>query len=168
MLEKFKFEIERKWLLSSLPDVAAGITPIEYERYFLPSEPAEEIRIQKVGEKYTYQKKIEVPGVGRERVEDREISEEEFLNLKKGATGSILRTRYDLAPNVSIQVYHGKHEGLIRYEVEFQSVDESEAFQPEPWVGREITDSPLGRDSRLLSMSDEEFQKELENNKSNE
>lgn len=161
MPENLKFEIERKWLLSSLPDAVMGITPIEYERYFLPSEQGEEIRIQKVGDKYTYQKKIEVPGVGRERAEDRGISEEEFLELKKTAIGSILRTRYDLSSIVAIQVYHGKHEGLIRYEVEFQSVDESEAFQPEPWAGREITDSPLGRDSRLLFMSDDEFQEEL-------
>ena len=161
MTQKLKLEIERKWLLAGLPDMVSGIVPVEYERYFLPSNSGEEIRIQKKGNKRIYQRKVEVPGVGRERAEDREIVEAEFLELKKTATGSILRTRYGLSPMVAIQVYHGEHEGLIRYEVEFQSVEEAQAFEPEPWVGREITNSPLGRDSRLLSMSRDEFEQEM-------
>lgn len=161
MPEKLKLEIERKWLLMSLPDSVSGIIPVEYERYFLPSKSGEEIRIQKKGDKYTYQRKVEVSGVGRERAEDKEIPETEFLELKETATGSILRTRYDLSPMVAIQVYHGEREGLIRYEVEFGSLEEARNFQPEPWVGQEITDSPLGRDSRLISMSSDEFEQEL-------
>lgn len=164
MTQKLKFEIERKWLLAELPDIVSGVVPVEYERYFLPSNQGEEIRIQKKGNKHTYQRKVEVPGVGRERAEDREIGEAEFLELKKTAVGSILRTRYDISPMVAIQVYHGEHEGLIRYEVEFRSVEESQAFEPESWLGREITDSSLGRDSRLLSISRDEFEKELNGN----
>ncbi len=157
---KNTLEIERKFLLSTLPDVN-GIAPIEYERYFLERGNGVETRVQKKGNKYTYEKKIEKEGIGRERAEEREISEEEFNTLKKTASKAILRTRYDTSPLIAIQVYHGDYEGLIRYEVEFNTVEEAQAFVPEPWLGKEITNSPLGRDGKFLDLSREEFLLEL-------
>lgn len=160
MLMKNALEIERKFILKTLPDVS-GITPVKYERYFLERGNSIETRIQKKGDKYTYEKKVEKEGVGRERAEEREISEEEFNTLKKTASKAILRTRYDISPLIAIQVYHGDYKGLIRYEVEFNTVEEAQAFVPEPWLGKEITDSPLGRDGKLLDLSREEFLLEL-------
>ncbi|MBP9701453.1 MAG: hypothetical protein KBD47_00545 [Candidatus Pacebacteria bacterium] len=153
-------EIERKFILSKLPDVS-GIIPMEYERYFLERGSGIETRVQKKGNKYTYEKKIEKEGVGRERAEEREISEEEFNTLKKTASKAILRTRYDISPLIAIQAYHGDYEGLIRYEVEFNTVEEAQAFVPESWLGKEIIDSPIGRDGKLLDLNREEFLLEL-------
>ncbi len=154
-------EIERKWLLSALPASAAGITPVVYERYFLASALGQEIRIQKKGDRFIYERKIEIPGVGRERAEERDITEAEFETFRKTASKAILRSRYDLAPGVAIQVYHGDYAGLIRYEVEFENAEAAQAFVPESWFGREITDSPLGRDARLLKLNPEEFRAEM-------
>ncbi|MBI5126743.1 MAG: hypothetical protein HZA80_03205 [Candidatus Taylorbacteria bacterium] len=159
-MSKLQLEIERKFLLSKLPDVSA-ITAIPYERYFLERTKEVEVRIQRKGNIFTYQRKVEVPGIGRERSEDHEISEEEFNKLKITASKAILRTRYDLSPMIAIQVYHGDHEGLIRYEVEFPTSEDATKFQPEPWMGKEITDSPLGRDGKLLDLSPEQFTAEL-------
>lgn len=157
---KNTLEIERKFLISKLPDVS-GIVPIEYERYFLERSNGIETRVQKKGNKYTFEKKVEKEGVGRERAEEREISEEEFNTLKKAASKAILRTRYDISPLVAIQVYQGDYEGLIRYEVEFNTVEEAQAYVPESWLGKEITESPLGRDGKLLDLSREDFLAEL-------
>lgn len=157
---KLQIEIERKFLLPKLPDVSK-ITAVPYERYFLERSIDVEIRIQRKGNVFTYQRKVEKPGIGRERSEDREISEEEFNRLKRTASKAILRTRYDLSPLTAIQVYHGEYEGLIRYEVEFTTPEEAQAFQAEPWMGKEITNSPLGRDGKLLDLSPKEFAAEL-------
>jgi CYTH domain-containing protein len=157
---KLKTEIERKFFPKTLPDLS-GVAPVAYERYFLERGNGVEVRIQRKGTKFTYQRKTEVAGVGRSRDEDREISAEEFERLKVGASAAIVRTRYDLPPLVALQVYGGAHEGLVRYEVEFPSTEAAAAFVPEPWMGEEITESPLGRDALLLDLTPEEFRRQL-------
>ena len=61
----------------------------------------------------------------------------------------------------SIKVYKGKYAGLIRAEFEFESEKEAKAFEKPDWVGTEISNSPLGRDSRLSNLCKEDFNREL-------
>jgi adenylate cyclase len=39
-----------------------------------------------------------------------------------------------------VDVYADAHEGLLTAEIEFPSVEASEAFTPPEWLGREVTD----------------------------
>ena len=41
-----------------------------------------------------------------------------------------------------VDVYGGPLDGLITAEVEFESVTDSEGFDPPPWFGEEITGDP--------------------------
>ena len=43
---------------------------------------------------------------------------------------------------------------------EFTSKENANKFTPPSWMGEEITDTPLGRDSRLLDLTEEEFKKD--------
>ncbi|MEN9921948.1 MAG: hypothetical protein RL097_224 [Candidatus Parcubacteria bacterium] len=148
-------EIERKFLIKAMPDLL-GITPVRYERYYLKREAGVEERIQKKGTKFEHEKKTLISTLERTR-EKREISEEEFLRLKKEAGEAIVRDGYGLGNNTSIKIYHGRFEGLLRVEIEFATKEDALAYKPEQWMGDEITASPLGRDSTLLDLSESEF-----------
>ncbi len=161
-----KTEIERKFFVRQMPDIS-HIKPLFYERYILKYEDGEEERISKIDGKYIYQKKKEVSALGRRR-EKKEMSLEEFNKLKQTAKKAIFRERYDLSehPKVSIQIYRGEHEGLIRAEVEFDSEEEATNFKPFDWMGIEMTNLPIARDAKLLNLTKEEFKSHLAQRKS--
>jgi len=90
-----------------------------------------------------------------------EITQTEFEQLKKQAPYWIFRKSYKISqePNISIKVYSDRFEWLQRVEVEFNSEEQAYSFVIPDWFGEEITDSPLGRDSQLINLSEEEFKK---------
>jgi len=150
-------EIERKFFIKEMPNLS-GVVPVRYERYYLRIEPDFEERVQKVGD--VYEREIKSRKSELERTSGKTlITEEEFDALKPQAQSAIVRDSYLLSnnPEISIKFYHGRYEGLVRAEVEFDSVEEARGFVPPSWMGREITDGPLGRDSQLLGLSEEEF-----------
>lgn len=155
-------EIERKFAVRTLPDLT-HIRPIRYERYFLDVSPEYEDRIQKKGDIYERERKVRKSDLSRS-TEKEIISAEEFELLKKSAMKGIIRESYHISdfPRVSIKVYHGEFEGLVRAEVECCSEEEAIHFVPFAWMGEEITYSPLGKDAKLLGLSREEFQMLLE------
>lgn len=150
-------EIERKFLIAQMPDLS-NKSPMRYERYYLKRDNGIEERIQKKGDLFEHELKKEISSLERTK-DKKEISEQEFEKMKTGASEAIIRDGYKIDDQVSIKIYHGKFKGLKRAEVEFDSRDEATAYIPESWMGKEITDSPLGRDSALLDLSAEEFQK---------
>ncbi len=87
----------------------------------------------------------------------KEITKEEFDDLKQNASEAIIRDRYNISsnPDIAIQVYHGKFEGLIRVEVEFETQEKAMSFQPLDWMGEEMTGLPIARDSKLLDLTSE-------------
>lgn len=152
-------EIERKWILPSLPKAVADQTPLQYERHFLFISDSIEIRIQRKGEKYEFERKVKQRSLERTG-QKFEISKEEFNVLKGASIRSIRRESYVLG-NISIKKYTGTFEGLIRAEVEFKSEEEAKAFEVPDWLGAEISDSRLGKDKNLVMLSEEDFKREL-------
>lgn len=153
-----KKEIERKFILKELPEFIVT-APLRYERHYLYTGNGIELRIQRKGDLFELERTIESSEHGRD-THKIQISSHEFDILKKISLGSIVRESYLVEdPNyyVSVKLYHERFEGLIRAEVEFDSEEDADEFIPYDWFGEEITDSPLGRDSKLLSVSDEEF-----------
>ncbi|MEI7579002.1 MAG: hypothetical protein WCJ58_03065 [bacterium] len=155
-------EITRKWLPKSLPDLSQ-IKAQYFERYFLFIGEYAEVRIQKMGEQYYFERKVEKTKLVRE---DNiiEITEEEFLGLKKLATKAIIREIYKVQekPLIEVKIYQGDYQGLVRIEVEFATETEAKAYEPLAWFGREITGTKIGSDGKLIKMDREEFEKEVE------
>lgn len=151
-------EIERKFLIRHMPKLS-GITPELQERYFLQHGDLAEERIQKKGDVCEYELKMALSP--REwRREKRTIDEKEFTMLSRRAPKVILRESYSFSkknPRVSIKKYKGDYRGLELAEVEFDSAVESEHFKPLEWMGVEITNSQLGRESWLLDLDREHF-----------
>lgn len=150
-------EIERKFLINKLPNLK-GKTKEEFERYYFFRGNGIEIRIQRINITYEFERKVRKSKLGS-RIYKFPISREEFEYFKPKNSDSIIRDNYKISVNlnVSVKIYHERFEGLVRVEVEFNTEKEANKFTPLDWMGREITNSPLGRDSRLLDLSDKEF-----------
>lgn len=154
-------EIERKFLITTLPDIS-HLQSLEYERHFLYISSASELRIQRKGDLYELERKI-----SQEELIDQKykfpVSKDEFEALKKLCTKGLSRTSYILEdiPGASLKVYNTLYDGLIRAEVEFPTKEEAESFVPPKWFGKEITGTSLAKDKQLVCLSREEFLHEL-------
>ncbi|MBW3604900.1 MAG: hypothetical protein KY460_08320, partial [Actinobacteria bacterium] len=54
---------------------------------------------------------------------------------------------------VEVDEFDGALSGLVIAEVEFESQDDSRAFQPPAWFGREVTDDDRYRNADLAQRS---------------
>ena len=66
------------------------------------------------------------------------------------------------SPRILIKKYKGDYRGFVFAQVEFDSIEAMERFEPLDWMGTEITNSPLGRDAWLLGLDREHFMKVLQ------
>jgi len=150
-------EIERKFLVKEMPNLD-GFKPLSYERYFLFKNRFVEIRVQKRGDIYEFERKENQNNLSTKKIKF-EISRDEFLKLKENSVNFIRRKSYIISknPSITIKVYDEKHCDLRRIEVEFDSELDAEKFVPLKWFGKKITNSKLGRDSKLIDLSKEEI-----------
>ena len=135
-------EIERKFLLESLPE-AYKQNPVEIQQgYLLICPDGSEFRVRKKGELFLQTLKKPL-AEGRTEIET-EISQklfEEFWLLTAGKRLEKTRFYYPLQQEAmaEIDVYKGRNKGLIVIEVEFDSIEASRKFTPPAWFGKEIT-----------------------------
>jgi adenylate cyclase len=135
-------EIERKFLVRFLPDDLKQLSSFVIEQGYLATESAgRQVRLRKVGSATSLTFKV---GRGTHR-EEREIklSSKQFAALWPGTAGRRLRkVRYEIPwDNVLIEldVFRGRHAGLVVAEVEFPNHATRRNFKPPWWFGREVT-----------------------------
>lgn len=151
-------EIERKFLISQLPDLRS-IKPIRQERYYLKQDLKEQVRVQRKEDSYELETKIWIGPLQYEK-HKKKISKEEFEEYKKNCERVILRDSYTISiqPKISIKIYHGEQEGFMRAEIEFESIEAAQNYPLPEWVGKEITDTALGLDAQLILLTKKEIQ----------
>lgn len=154
-------EIERKYLIKQMPDLN-NIKPIRYERYYIRDNVDNQVRVQKKDEKFELETKAKINDIEYKK-EKQEITEQEFLKLIKECKTVIIRDSYLINenPNITIKIYHGKYEGLIRAEIEFNNEYEYNNFKIPKWFGKDISDTQLGMDAKLIKLDREMFLKIL-------
>ena len=147
-------EIERKFLLKGLPDKLKGSRCYIIDQGYLASESAgRQVRIRKKGKAATLTFKV---GRGAHR-EEREIrlGPKQFAALWPGTAGRRLRkVRYDIPWKnllIEIDVYRGRHAGLVVAEVEFPDRVTCRKFKPPSWFGREVTGEKRYSNVRLAN-----------------
>ena len=140
-------EIEKKYLVSKLPDNLSDYTAFELEQCYLCSNPT--IRIRKKNEDYilTYKNRVK-PSVedGRLCVSDEvelPLTKGSYEHLRQKADGKqITKTRY-LIPyegyRIELDVFHGDYEGFYLAEVEFETEEQSTRFLPPVWFGKDVS-----------------------------
>lgn len=151
-------EIERKFLINEMPRLF-GIKKVLQERYFIQRGDLFEEGLKRKDSIFEYESKFVLSKNERTR-EKITITKEEFDTLKERGTHILFRESYTLSqksPIVSIKKYKGIYRGLTLAEVEFDSISEMESFVPFDWMGMEVTDTPLGKDSLLIDLDKEKF-----------
>ena len=148
-------EIERKFLVAKMPFDLAMLEHDLLEQGYLAIDPElHEVRIRKAGEAYY----LTVKSGGRLTREEYEINLEprQFEALWPATEGRRLRkTRYYIkrgSPQVTIDVYEGRFQGLNLAEVEFASQEEARSYRPPKWMGKEVTGHSFLKNRNLLDV----------------
>ncbi len=147
-------EIERKYLIRELPEDLRRWQHWPIAQGYLATESAgRQVRLRKKGKQTSLTFKV---GRGAHR-EEREInlSPKQFAALWPGTAGRRLRKmRYEIPWRgllIEIDVYRGKHAGLVVAEVEFPNLAMCRKFKPPGWFGREVTGQKAYSNVRLAN-----------------
>lgn len=150
-------EIERKYLITSLPEELTLLDGIEYEQAYLCVSPV--VRIRREGEEYwlTYKS----AGLMVREEANLPLTEEAFAHLLQKADGfTITKTRYFLPLSehrtIELDIFHGHLAPLMTAEVEFASEAEANAFIAPDWFGKDVTFDGRYHNSRLSSVREYE------------
>jgi CYTH domain-containing protein len=136
-------EVERKFVLSEPPPGLESQPRKRIEQGYLAiGEDGVEVRIRRADGECTLTVKS-APGLVRVE-EELEIDERRFEALWQLTPGRrVVKTRYlvGLDDDLTAEVddYANELEGLMTAEVEFPSEEASASFEPDDWMGREVT-----------------------------
>jgi adenylate cyclase len=145
-------EIERKFLVK--PDLIGDLPEAEtITQGYLSVDPKRTVRLRICGNRAFLTVKSQSEMVNVERYEwEFEIPllvASEMMEIC--LPGRIVKSRY-LIPcgchTFEVDVFHGKHEGLIIAEIELEN--ESEQFEKPVWLGKEVTGNPEYYNSNLI------------------
>lgn len=147
--------LTKRYIVKEIGDLMLS-EPMRYERYYINDS----LRIQRKGK--LLEKEILIDNIVLEKIV---IDEKEFDDLKLQSNKMIIRDSYLylLDSRVSIKKYYGDYEELIRVEVKFANNGEMEHYKKESWMGKDITNTPLGFDAYLSKLNREEFLKYYNN-----
>ncbi len=141
-LKNAPLEIERKWIVDSLPDLSSITPKFIRQGYLEDAADGSEVRVRECNDKFYLTTKSR-GGIVRSESE-KEISSEEFSWLWDKTLGHrIEKLRYCVPCGghiVEIDVYQGPRKGLVIGEVEFLSLRDAERFSPPAWFGQEVTE----------------------------
>ena len=155
-------EIERKYLVESLPENLEGFPHVEIEQGYLCTSPT--LRIRRMGNAFILTVKEKIHSKFTTSIVNREeefnLSEEAYLSLKAKCEGRmVLKTRYRIpllntmpdapALTAELDIFHGVHQGLMLVEVEFPSEEMANSFVAPQWCGPDVSNDKRYRTSWL-------------------
>lgn len=133
-------QIERKYLINTLPENLDTYPHRKIEQGYLCTSPV--VRIRKQDEEYflTYKSK----GLMSREEYNLPLTQEAYEHLKPKADGyTISKTRYliplDETHTIELDVFDPPFAPLYMAEVEFATVEEAENFTPPEWFGEDVT-----------------------------
>lgn len=143
-------EIERKYLIKKLPDRLDSYRKKEIEQGYLNRNPV--LRIRKSNDSFilTYKMKksagVSDAPLYNEEIEA-ELTEEAYYHLREKVDGNIItKTRYIIPYSsneknykIELDIFHGKLDGLVFAEVEFESLQDSMTFCKPEWFGEDVS-----------------------------
>ena len=146
-------EIERKYLIPSLPFPVIDYPCHKIEQGYLSTEPV--VRIRKDNDEYilTYKSK----GLMIREEYNLPLTKESYEHLKTKIDGQLIqKSRYVLPLSGSLMIeldlFEGSLAPLMLAEVEFPDEDCANAFVPPDWFGEDVTFSAKYHNSTLSSL----------------
>lgn len=148
-------EIERKYLIHTLPDHLEDYPHRTLEQAYLCTEPV--VRVRRDDNDYilTYKSK----GLMVREEYNLPLTEEAYRHLLVKADGRIITKERYCIPygdhlTVELDVFDGDLAPLLLAEVEFASEEEANAFTPPAWFGKDVTFSSKYHNSTLSQKKD--------------
>ena len=145
--ERQKMEIERKFLIKSLPGDLSEYYSTLIEQAYLCGRPV--IRVRRDGDQYymTYKG----GGLIAREEYNLPLTEDAYEHLLAKADGRIITKRRYRIPfgtyTIELDVFSGAYEGLILAEVEFESLADARQFIPPDWFAEDVSENPLYHNS---------------------
>jgi len=153
-------EIERKFLLKSMPDISGALKK-EIEQGYLCSGPV--VRIRKSNEDYilTYKSKLGLSqdcAIQNDEVE-MPLTKEAYEHLREKIDGKLVeKTRYVLPlpqqRKAELDIFKGRLNGLAFVEVEFESEAAAEEFELPDWFGEDVSKNIAFSNAYLSEVED--------------
>ena len=148
-------EIERKFLVPELPPrLQQWPAALIEQGYLAVGDNGTEVRVRRRDGDAVLTVK---GGGGRSRTEEEfGIDDERFARLWPLTEGRrVEKTRHVIDAgeglDIEVDVYSGALTGLMVAEVEFDTEEAADAFEPPAWFGREVTDDARFKNQRLAS-----------------
>lgn len=148
-------EIERKYLIHTLPDHLEDYPHRTLEQAYLCTEPV--VRVRRDDNDYilTYKSK----GLMVREEYNLPLTEEAYRHLLVKADGRIITKERYCIPygdhlTVELDIFDGDLAPLLLAEVEFASEEEANAFTPPDWFGEDVTFSSKYHNSTLSQKKD--------------
>lgn len=161
-------EIERKFLVKSLPEQLDSYPCHRIEQAYLCTGPV--VRIRHLDDEFilTYKSGGKM---AREEVE-LPLTEQAYYHLREKADGTIITKRRYVLPlddilKIELDVFEGELNGFIMAEVEFPSIETANSFTPPSWFLKDVTFLPDFHNSHISALDKagrEEFLYKLKNN----
>lgn len=148
-------EIERKFLVQTLPENVKQYPFHQIEQAYLSTSPV--IRIRRKDDAYF----LTCKGQGLRSREEHELAltAQEYRNLLGKAEGRVIVKKRYLIPygryTVELDVFEQPVANLLMAEVEFPTEEEADAFYAPLWFGREVTYEPAYTNAALSKKSEQ-------------
>jgi len=146
------YEIEKKYLIHTLPTDLEQYPFHEIEQGYLCSEPV--VRIRRQDEEYflTYKSK----GLMIREEYNLPLTKEAYSHLREKADGKLISKRRYLIPlepyTIELDIFSSPIPDLWLAEVEFPSEEAALAFQAPDWFGKDVTHDSRYHNSNLSKL----------------
>lgn len=145
-------EIERKFLIKTLPTDLENYPHQSIEQAYLSTEPV--VRIRKSNEIYTLTYKSK--GFLAREEYNMPLTKEAYYHLREKSDGNIISKYrylipYDSKLTIELDIFHQPFDSLIIAEVEFDTKEQANCFIPPDWFDKDVTYSKEYHNSYLSS-----------------
>lgn len=147
-------EIERKFLVDSLPSNLEQYTCHVIEQGYLCTAPVVRIRRQDDTYILTYKSK----GMLAREEYNLPLDEASYFHLRSKADGNLISKKRYVIPQedglkIELDIFEGSFQGIILAEVEFPTKEAAESYIPPSWLGKDVTFDPKYHNSYLSTLS---------------
>ncbi len=155
-------EIERKFLITSLPEHLEQYESRLIEQGYLCTDPVVRIRRQDDDFILTYKGR----GMMTREEYNLPLTEQAYYHLKEKIDGNLISKQRYLIPlknglTVELDLFRPPFERLILAEVEFPDEETANSFVSPSWFGKEVTFDGTYHNSHLSQMALSSIQEEL-------
>lgn len=143
-------EIERKFLVSSIPDNLSEYKCRIIEQGYLSTNPV--VRVRKDNDDYylTYKGK----GFMAREEYNLPLTKEAYEHLLAKSDGNIItKRRYEIpdgtGKTIELDIFEGCFKGIVLAEIEFDSIDEANNYTPPHWFTEDVTNDKRYHNSNM-------------------